>query len=115
MKWLIAGPGRFPGVSQDATDTLDIEDLFDGLKAYELNHCAGNVIQEYTEYHCNRLDALAERSEYKGLRVFRRCFRTWAETIYRIVKLDSAAFFCAKKEHIINNEGRGGNGKSLHQ
>ncbi len=73
------------------------------------------MIQEYTEYHCNRLDALAEHPEHKGLLVFRRCFRTWAETIYRIVKLDSAAFFCAKKEHIINNEGRGGNGKSLHQ
>jgi hypothetical protein len=35
--------------------------------------------------------------------------------LYRIVKLDAAAFFCARKEHIVNNEGRGGNGKSLHQ
>jgi len=102
-------------LEQDVMNTADIEEIFKGLKAYEDNHCASNVIQEYTEYHCNRLDALMELPEYKGLRVFRRCFGTWAETIYRIVKLDSAAFFCAKKEHIINNEGRGGNGKSLHQ
>ena len=58
---------------------------------------------------------VADRPEFKGLQVFRNCFGTWAETIYRIVKLDLAAFFCTQKEHIINNEGRGGNGKSLHQ
>jgi hypothetical protein len=102
-------------LTQDVMNTADVEEIFKCMKAYEDDHCAGNVIQEYTEYICNRLDELADLPEYKGLRVFHRCFGTWAETIYRIIKLDSAAFFCAKKEHIINNEGRGGNGKSLHQ
>ena len=89
--------------------------LFAQLTKYETEHCGARTIAEYTEVLCGRLKMIADRPEFKGLQVFRNCFGTWAETIYRIVKLDSAAFFCARKEHIINNEGRGGNGKSLHQ
>jgi hypothetical protein len=86
-----------------------------GRKVVQEESTNGKIIHEYGDVICASLDALAEKEEFAGLRVFRRYFETWAETLYRIVKLDAAAFFCARKEYIVNNEGRGGNGKTLHQ
>jgi hypothetical protein len=98
----------------ERTSGAEVSEVFLAIRRFETTTAA---LADYPAELVGRLDALSKLPDFLLLKFMHACFdhpdHGWSVTMFRCLKLMTAAYFSAPLERFVNDDGNGGNGKSF--